>query len=93
MWIRPIFYLLLILAISCLAGMYYWEYMYQTSTLQGRNELRAGWAYIFIYSWPVFSVLAFLIAWKWRQLSKLELSYGSTALVALVVFFSWVTWS
>ena len=92
-WIRPIFYLLVILAVSCLAGMYYWEYLYRTATTEGRNELREGWSYIVIYSWPIFATLALLIAWKWRQLTKVELGYGSAVIVALVVFFSWVTWS
>jgi hypothetical protein len=87
------FYMLLIIALVILVGMFYWEHLYQTSSSTGRNELREGWSYIFIYGWPVFLALAGFSIWKRKQLAKSEMVMAVIPLAALALFFVLVTWT
>ena len=92
-WSKLAFYVLLILAVSCITGMYYLEYLYQTSASAGRNELREGWAFILTYSWPIFSAYVLIIAWMWEQLSRAEIGIGVAAVMVITAFFIWVAWA
>ena len=85
-WLRPTFFLLLTLALACLVGISYWEYLYQTGSGPGRNEFREGWTYILVYSWPVFLALAAITVAKRKQLSRWELSVAMLILVCLTAF-------
>ncbi len=85
--------MLLIIALVILAGMFYWEYLYQTSSSTGLSELREGWSYIFIYGWPVFLALAGFSIWKRKQLAKSELVMAVIPLATFALFFVLVTWT
>ena len=91
-WLRPVFYLLLILALVSLVGVAYWEYLYQVSSEPGRNELRGGWAYILVISWPVYLALLGIAIAKRKQLTIWEFSVALLTLVSLATFLV-VVWS
>ena len=80
------------LALVSLVGVVYWEYLYQVSSEPGRNELRVGWAYILVISWPVYLALLGIVIAKWKQLTMWELSVALLILVLLATFVG-IVWS
>ena len=91
-WDRILLYMLLVLGFTALAGMLYWEILFQTSTGPGRHEYREGLAITIVYTWPIYLLLAGMLVSSLRRFNKLELSLAVLPLVGFVSMLGVMFW-